>query len=146
MTAWRDVEQAEPEFARRVRELFDARRHKTIATVRATAVMSRAVEEVGLFERLRPLPGTGRGHPRGPADSRALPAQPDPAVHACSRRPPRLRRQPTVRSALGLTDPKQLIGQLQLELIMVLRANQEDPGQGHNFECAARDLNPEPAD
>jgi len=35
MTAWRDVEQAEPEFARRVRALFDERRHKTIATVRA---------------------------------------------------------------------------------------------------------------
>lgn len=35
MTAWRDVERAEPEFARRVRELFDAHRHKTIATVRA---------------------------------------------------------------------------------------------------------------
>lgn len=35
MTAWRDVERAEPEFARRVRALFDARRHKTIATLRA---------------------------------------------------------------------------------------------------------------
>jgi hypothetical protein len=35
MTAWRDVEEAEPEFAKRVRELFDAHRHKTIATVRA---------------------------------------------------------------------------------------------------------------
>ncbi|MCW2933600.1 MAG: pyridoxamine 5-phosphate oxidase [Actinomycetia bacterium] len=35
MTAWQDVEQAEPEFAQRVRALFDARRHKTIATVRA---------------------------------------------------------------------------------------------------------------
>jgi Pyridoxamine 5'-phosphate oxidase len=35
MTAWQDVEQAEPEFAKRVRALFDARRHKTIATVRA---------------------------------------------------------------------------------------------------------------
>ena len=35
MTAWRDVEQAEPEFAQRVRALFDAHRHKTIATVRA---------------------------------------------------------------------------------------------------------------
>jgi hypothetical protein len=35
MTAWHDVEQAEPEFARRVRALFDAYRHKTIATVRA---------------------------------------------------------------------------------------------------------------
>jgi Pyridoxamine 5'-phosphate oxidase len=29
------VEQAEPEFAQRVRELFDAHRHKTLATVRA---------------------------------------------------------------------------------------------------------------
>ena len=35
MTAWRDVERAEPGFARRVRGLFDAHRHKTIATVRA---------------------------------------------------------------------------------------------------------------
>src|SRR3954454_7578737 len=35
MTAWQDVEQAEPEFARRVRALFDAHRHKTLATVRA---------------------------------------------------------------------------------------------------------------
>ncbi|HKN55438.1 MAG TPA: pyridoxamine 5'-phosphate oxidase family protein [Amycolatopsis sp.] len=35
MTAWRDFEQAEPEFARRVRGLFDAHRHKTIATLRA---------------------------------------------------------------------------------------------------------------
>ncbi|MTD54876.1 pyridoxamine 5'-phosphate oxidase family protein [Amycolatopsis pithecellobii] len=35
MTAWRDVEEAEPEFARRVRALFDAHKHKTIATVRA---------------------------------------------------------------------------------------------------------------
>ncbi|MHB1592971.1 MAG: pyridoxamine 5'-phosphate oxidase family protein [Streptosporangiaceae bacterium] len=35
MTAWRDVERAEPEFALRVQELFDARRHKTLATVRA---------------------------------------------------------------------------------------------------------------
>jgi hypothetical protein len=35
MTSWQDVEQAEPEFAQRVRALFDAYRHKTIATVRA---------------------------------------------------------------------------------------------------------------
>jgi hypothetical protein len=35
MTAWRDVERAEPEFAERVRALFDAHRHKTIATLRA---------------------------------------------------------------------------------------------------------------
>lgn len=34
MTAWRDIERAEPEFARRVRALFDARRHKTLATIR----------------------------------------------------------------------------------------------------------------
>jgi hypothetical protein len=35
MTAWQDVERAVPELARRVRELFDAHRHKTIATLRA---------------------------------------------------------------------------------------------------------------
>lgn len=35
MTAWKDVEQAVPEFAQRVRTLFDAHRHKTIATLRA---------------------------------------------------------------------------------------------------------------
>ena len=35
MTAWKDVEQAEPEFAARARRLFDAGRHKTIATLRA---------------------------------------------------------------------------------------------------------------
>jgi len=35
MTAWREIEEAAPEFAARVRALFDAHRHKTIATVRA---------------------------------------------------------------------------------------------------------------
>jgi hypothetical protein len=35
MTSWRDVERAEPGFAQQVRELFDAHRHKTIATLRA---------------------------------------------------------------------------------------------------------------
>lgn len=35
MTDWQEVEQAAPEFAQRVRALFDAHRHKTIATLRA---------------------------------------------------------------------------------------------------------------
>ena len=35
MTTWRDVQAAEPEFADRVQALFDAHKHKTIATVRA---------------------------------------------------------------------------------------------------------------
>jgi hypothetical protein len=35
MAAWKDVEQAAPEFAARVRRLFDAGRHKTIATLRS---------------------------------------------------------------------------------------------------------------
>jgi hypothetical protein len=35
MTAWQEVERAAPEFALRVRALFDAHRHKTIATLRA---------------------------------------------------------------------------------------------------------------
>jgi hypothetical protein len=32
---WRTIEEAEPEFAERVRQLFEAGRHKTIATLRA---------------------------------------------------------------------------------------------------------------
>jgi hypothetical protein len=35
MPAWSTIEQAEPAFARRVQALFDAGRHKTIATLRA---------------------------------------------------------------------------------------------------------------
>jgi hypothetical protein len=35
MTTWKEFERAEPEFAQRVRALFDAHRHKTMATVRA---------------------------------------------------------------------------------------------------------------
>jgi hypothetical protein len=35
MTTWSDLERDEPEFAVRVQALFDARRHKTIATIRA---------------------------------------------------------------------------------------------------------------
>ncbi len=35
MPGWKAFEQAEPEFAGRVRRLFDAGRHKTIATLRA---------------------------------------------------------------------------------------------------------------
>ena len=35
MPPWREVEQAEPDFAQRARRLFDAGRHKTMATLRA---------------------------------------------------------------------------------------------------------------
>jgi len=35
MVSWNEVEKAEPEFAAKVRTLFDARKHKTIATLRA---------------------------------------------------------------------------------------------------------------
>jgi Pyridoxamine 5'-phosphate oxidase len=35
VAAWQAIEQAEPAFAERVRRLFDAGRHKTIATLRA---------------------------------------------------------------------------------------------------------------
>jgi Pyridoxamine 5'-phosphate oxidase len=35
MVAWKDVEAEAPELAERVRQLFDAGRHKTIATLRA---------------------------------------------------------------------------------------------------------------
>jgi hypothetical protein len=35
MVAWKDVEEAAPEFAERVRKTFDTHKHKTIATLRA---------------------------------------------------------------------------------------------------------------
>src|ERR1700722_6799093 len=35
MPRWKSIEKAEPEFAERVRRLFDAGRHKSIATLRA---------------------------------------------------------------------------------------------------------------
>lgn len=35
MPPWKAIEEAEPAFAKRVRDLFDAGRHKTIATLRA---------------------------------------------------------------------------------------------------------------
>ena len=35
MASWKDVEHAEPEFAARVQQIFDAHKHKTIATLRA---------------------------------------------------------------------------------------------------------------
>ena len=35
MPAWKAIEQSQPDFAGRVRRLFDAGRHKTIATLRA---------------------------------------------------------------------------------------------------------------
>jgi hypothetical protein len=35
MARWKDMEDAEPEFAARVRKIFDAHKHKTIATLRA---------------------------------------------------------------------------------------------------------------
>ena len=35
MVSWNEVEKAEPVFAAKVRKLFDARKHKTIATLRA---------------------------------------------------------------------------------------------------------------
>jgi hypothetical protein len=35
MVSWSEIEKAEPEFAAKVRGIFDARKHKTIATLRA---------------------------------------------------------------------------------------------------------------
>ena len=35
MASWGDIERAEPEFAARVRSLFESGRHKTMATIRA---------------------------------------------------------------------------------------------------------------
>ena len=64
MVAWRDVEAAEPEFAARVRRLFDAGRHKTIATLRADGsprVSGIECEFAGGELRFGSMPGARKG-------------------------------------------------------------------------------------
>ena len=64
MAAWRDVEQAEPEFAARVRRLFDAGRHKTIATLRADGsprISGIECEFAGGELRFGSMPGARKG-------------------------------------------------------------------------------------
>ena len=64
MAAWQDVEQAEPEFAARVRRLFDAGRHKTIATVRAGGsprISGIECEFAGGELRFGSMPGARKG-------------------------------------------------------------------------------------
>jgi Pyridoxamine 5'-phosphate oxidase len=64
MTSWRDVEQAEPEFAARVRQLFDLGRHKTIATLRADGgprISGIECEFAGGELRFGSMPGARKG-------------------------------------------------------------------------------------
>jgi hypothetical protein len=64
VTSWKDVEQAEPEFAARVRRLFDAHRHKTIATLRADGSPRISGIEVEFAEgelRFGSMPGARKG-------------------------------------------------------------------------------------
>jgi len=64
MAAWKDVEQAEPEFAARVRRLFEAGRHKTIATLRADGsprISGIECEFAGGALRFGSMPGARKG-------------------------------------------------------------------------------------
>jgi Pyridoxamine 5'-phosphate oxidase len=64
MTAWQDVERAEPAFAARVRRLFDAGRHKTIATLRADGsprISGIECEFAGGELRFGSMPGARKG-------------------------------------------------------------------------------------
>jgi Pyridoxamine 5'-phosphate oxidase len=64
MAAWKDMEQAEPEFAARVRRLFDAGRHKTIATLRADGsprISGIECEFAGGELRFGSMPGARKG-------------------------------------------------------------------------------------
>ena len=79
MTAWRDVESAVPEFAERVRALFDAHRHKTIATLRADGAPRISGIEVG-FEGGELVFGS-MAHARKGADLRRDPRF---AVHSAT--------------------------------------------------------------
>jgi hypothetical protein len=62
--AWRAIEEAAPEFAQRVRRLFDAGRHKTIATLRADGsprISGIECEFVGGELRFGSMPGARKG-------------------------------------------------------------------------------------
>jgi Pyridoxamine 5'-phosphate oxidase len=64
MATWKDVERAEPEFAARVRRLFDAGRHKTIATLRADGsprISGIECEFTGGELRFGSMPGARKG-------------------------------------------------------------------------------------
>lgn len=64
MPAWRVIEDAEPEFAGRVRQLFDAGRHKTIATLRADGsprISGIECEFAGDDLRFGSMPGARKG-------------------------------------------------------------------------------------
>ena len=64
MATWKDVEQAEPEFAALVRRLFDAGRHKTIATLRADGsprISGIECEFAGGELRFGSMPGARKG-------------------------------------------------------------------------------------
>jgi hypothetical protein len=64
MARWKDVEREEPAFAERVRALFDAGKHKTIATLRADGSPRISGIEVELTEgelSFGSMPGARKG-------------------------------------------------------------------------------------
>jgi pyridoxamine 5'-phosphate oxidase-like protein len=64
MASWRDVEEAVPEFADRVRRILDAHKHKTIATLRADGSPRISGIEVEFADgelRFGSMPGARKG-------------------------------------------------------------------------------------
>jgi hypothetical protein len=63
MTSWSDVERDEPEFAARVRRIFEAHKHKTIATLRADGSprISGIEAEFGAELTFGSMPGARKG-------------------------------------------------------------------------------------
>jgi hypothetical protein len=64
MASWSEIESAEPEFAARVRAVFDAHRHKVIATLRADGSPRLSGIEVRFADgelTFRSMPGSRKG-------------------------------------------------------------------------------------
>ena len=64
MVSWSEVEKAEPEFAAKVRGIFDARKHKTIATLRADGAPRISGIEAGFADgelTFGSMPGARKG-------------------------------------------------------------------------------------
>ena len=128
MAAWKDIEQAEPEFAARVRRLFDAGRHKTIATLRADGSPRISGIECEFADgelRFGSMPGARKG--RTAARSEVRPAWSDISPQWRATRPSgrARRRSPGARSPPGGEGPAGDLFVADISEVVIVRLNPE---------------------
>ncbi|MDP9343727.1 MAG: pyridoxamine 5'-phosphate oxidase family protein [Actinomycetota bacterium] len=123
MSSWVDVEAAEPDFSSRVRSLFDARKHKTIATLRRDGSPRISGIEVEFSEGevwLGMMPDSVK--------SRDLRRDPRLALHSASEDPPE-------------DDPSRWPGDAKISGVAVEAPNPQGPGPPANrFRIDIREI------